>query len=94
MFTGIVEELGSVISREGSRLRIGARKVLAGAGIGDSTAVNGCCLTIVAFDAEAGWWEADVSDETYARTVLGALHAGDPVNLRDPRHHRSCCCCW
>jgi riboflavin synthase len=84
MFTGIVEELGSVISREGSRLRIGARKILAGAGIGDSTAVNGCCLTIVAFDAEAGWWDADVSDETYARTVLGSLVPGDPVNLERP----------
>lgn len=84
MFTGIVEELGSVISRDGSRLRIGARKVLEGAGIGDSTAVNGCCLTIVAFDQEAGWWDADVSDETYARTVLGGLHPGDPVNLERP----------
>ncbi len=84
MFTGIVEELGSVLSREGSRLRIGARGVLEGARIGDSTAVNGCCLTIVAFDAEAGWWEADVSEETYNRTVLGHLQPGDPVNLERP----------
>lgn len=84
MFTGIVEELGSVLSRDGSRLRIGARRVLEGAGIGDSTAVNGCCLTIVAFDADAGWWDADVSDETYARTVLGSLEPGDPVNLERP----------
>jgi riboflavin synthase len=84
MFTGIVEELGSVISRDGARLRIGARRVLEGAGIGDSTAVNGCCLTIVAFDVAAGWWEADVSDETYARSVLGSLEPGDPVNLERP----------
>lgn len=84
MFTGIVEELGSVLSRDGSRLRIAARRVLEGAGIGDSTAVNGCCLTIVAFDADAGWWDADVSDETYARTVLGSLEPGDPVNLERP----------
>lgn len=84
MFTGIVEELGAVISRDGARLRIGARRVLEGAGIGDSTAVNGCCLTIVAFDPAAGWWEADVSDETYARTVLGSLEPGDPVNLERP----------
>lgn len=84
MFTGIVEELGSVIARDGSRLRIGATTVLEGAGIGDSTAVNGCCLTIVAFDAAAGWWDADVSDETYARTVLGTLEPGDPVNLERP----------
>jgi riboflavin synthase len=84
MFTGIVEELGSVISRDGSRLRIGARSVLDGARIGDSTAVNGCCLTIIAFDSDAGWWEADVSDETYTRTVLGDLEPGDPVNLERP----------
>jgi riboflavin synthase len=82
MFTGIVEELGSVVSRDGSRLRIAARTVLEGAGLGDSTAVNGCCLTVVAFGD--GWWEADVSDETFARTNLGSLHAGDPVNLERP----------
>ena len=45
MFTGIVEELGTVVARDGSRLRIGATAVLDGVTIGDSTAVNGCCLT-------------------------------------------------
>jgi riboflavin synthase len=84
MFTGIVEELGTVVSRDGSRLRIGAQAVLDGACIGDSTAVNGCCLTIVAFDATEGWWDADVSEETYARTNLGDLRSGDPVNLERP----------
>lgn len=84
MFTGIVEELGSVASRDGSRLRIQCSKVLDGASIGDSTAVNGCCLTIVAFDSDAGWWDADVSEETYRRTNLGALAPGDPVNLERP----------
>ena len=84
MFTGIVEELGQVASRDGSRLRLACSAVLDGAAIGDSTAVNGCCLTIVAFDAEQGWWEADVSDETFARTNLGALGSGDPVNLERP----------
>jgi riboflavin synthase len=84
MFTGIVEELGSVVSRDGARLRIAARTVLDGAAVGDSTAVNGCCLTVVALDPDAGWWEADVSDETYARTNLGTLRAGDPVNLERP----------
>jgi len=84
MFTGIVEELGTVASREGSRLRISCSKVLEGAGIGDSTAVNGCCLTIVAFDSDAGWWDADVSGETFDRTNLGALAPGDPVNLERP----------
>ena len=84
MFTGIVEELGSVASRQGGRLRILATTVLDGAALGDSTAVNGCCLTVVAFDRAAGWWEADVTDETYARTDLGQLAPGDPVNLERP----------
>lgn len=84
MFTGIVEELGEVAARDGARLRIACRQVLDEAGIGDSTAVNGCCLTVVALDREAGWWEADVSDETFARTNLGALAVGDPVNLERP----------
>ncbi len=82
MFTGIVEELGCVLSREGGRIRVGATTVLDGAGIGDSTAVNGCCLTIVALGD--GWWEADVSDETDARTNLGGLELGDAVNLERP----------
>ncbi len=84
MFTGIVEELGTVSQRNGSRLRIECQDVLVGAQIGDSTAVNGCCLTIVAFDAEAGWWEADVSDETFARTNLSDVTVGSPVNLERP----------
>jgi riboflavin synthase len=82
MFTGIVEELGSVISRDGSRLRIGARNVLDDVQVGDSTAVNGCCLTVVAFGDD--WWEADVSDETFRRTSLGDLDVGAPVNLERP----------
>lgn len=83
MFTGIVEELGKVSSREGSRLRIEARTVLEGSGLGASIAVNGCCLTVVATDS-ASWWEADVSEETYSRTNLGQLSPGDPVNLERP----------
>lgn len=83
MFTGIVEELGRVVSREGSRLRIAAVTVLEGSGMGASIAVNGCCLTLVASDSSS-WWEADVSEETYSRTNLGSLTAGDPVNLERP----------
>jgi riboflavin synthase len=82
MFTGIVEELGTVVSRDAAKLRIGATTVLDAVKIGDSTAVNGCCLTVVAFGDD--WWEADVSDETFARTNLGALSPGDPVNLERP----------
>lgn len=84
MFTGIVEELGTVASRDGARLRLAARRVLDDVVLGASIAVNGCCLTVVAWDAEAGWWEADVSDETYRRTALGELSAGDAVNLERP----------
>ena len=83
MFTGIVEELGRVVTREGSRLRIAAETVLEGSGMGASIAVNGCCLTLVASDSSS-WWEADVSEETYSRTNLGSLTAGDPVNLERP----------
>jgi riboflavin synthase len=84
MFTGIVEELGAVAAREGSRLRLACRRVLDDVELGASIAVNGCCLTVVAWDTDAGWWEADVSDETFSRTNLGALAAGDPVNLERP----------
>jgi riboflavin synthase len=84
MFTGIVEELGTVVSREGPRLRIGATTVLEDVELGASIAVNGTCLTVVGWDDAAGWWEADVVDETYARTSLGALEAGHRVNLERP----------
>jgi riboflavin synthase len=84
MFTGIVEELGTVISRQGPRLRIGARTVLDDVELGASIAVNGTCLTVVGWDTTEGWWEADVVDESYARTSLGALEAGHPVNLERP----------
>lgn len=86
MFTGIVEELGRVDVLEGSRLRIAASTVLDDAVLGASVAVDGCCLTIVAFgeDEGGGWWEADVSEETFARTTLGGLRPGDPVNLERP----------
>ena len=79
MFTGIVEELGRIESFVGGTLRIAAHDVIADAKLGDSIAVNGCCLTLVA--QGDGWWEADVSDETVNRTSLARATAGDPVNL-------------
>ena len=82
MFTGIVEELGEVEAIDGGRIRIAARKVLDDAHIGDSIAVDGCCITVVS--QGAGWWEADLSDETLRRTTLGSLQAGDRVNLERP----------
>ena len=83
MFTGIVEELGTVGSRNGSRLRINSSTVLEGSDLGASIAVNGCCLTVVATDGST-YWDADVSDETYSRTNLGSLQAGDVVTLERP----------
>lgn len=84
MFTGIVEELGSVLARDGGRFRFGARLVLDDVTEGASIAVNGVCLTVVTFDAATGWWEADAVEETLARSTLGRLEPGDPVNLERP----------
>jgi riboflavin synthase len=84
MFTGIVEELGTVLSRDGGRFRFGARTVLGDVADGASIAVNGVCLTVVAWDATEGWWEADAVGETLARSTLGGLAPGDPVNLERP----------
>jgi riboflavin synthase len=63
-------------------VRLAANKVLADVQMGASIAVNGCCLTVVAWGED--WWEADVSDETFRRTSLGSLRHGDPVNLERP----------
>jgi riboflavin synthase len=82
MFTGIVEELGEIASLDGTRLRISATEVLEDAKLGDSIAVDGCCLTVV--ELGPGWWEADVSPETTARTTLGRRSPGDRVNLERP----------
>ncbi len=79
MFTGIVEELGRIERFEHNRLRIAAAAVLEDSKLGDSIAVNGCCLTLV--DQGDGWWEADVSDETVSRTSLSRVAVGDHVNL-------------
>ena len=84
MFTGIVEELGTVAARDGGRFRFECRTVLDDAELGASIAVNGCCLTVVDFDADAGWWEADAVAETLSRTNLDDLAPGDRVNLERP----------
>lgn len=79
MFTGIVEELGRIESFEHGRLKVGASAVLEDVSLGDSIAVNGCCLTVVEHGSD--WWIADVSDETVRRTSLASAQPGDPVNL-------------
>ncbi|MFA5882266.1 MAG: riboflavin synthase [Acidimicrobiia bacterium] len=86
MFTGIVEELGRVRAvtprAGGARLELACTEVMIDASIGDSIAVNGCCLTVV--ELGDGWWAADAQIETLDRTTLGALAPGDPVNLERP----------
>jgi riboflavin synthase len=79
MFSGIVEELGSVERADAARLRLRSSLVVGDLRIGDSVAVNGVCLTVV--DRGPDWLESDVSDETLRRTTLGGLKNGDPVNL-------------
>lgn len=79
MFTGIVEEVGSVKAVEEGRLVIGASEVLLDVNIGDSIAVNGACLTVTTYD-ESGF-SVDVVPETLRRTNLGELASGSPVNL-------------
>jgi riboflavin synthase len=84
MFTGIMEELGEVIDRTDRHVVVRASTVLADVSTGDSIAVNGCCLTVVDFDVDAGWWRADVTQESFDRTSLGDLAPGSPVNLERP----------
>jgi riboflavin synthase len=83
MFTGIIEEKGSVRSIEfdgdNARIVISASVVTDGTKSGDSISVNGVCLT--ALDIKPGSFSADVSRETLDRSTLGALRAGSPVNL-------------
>jgi riboflavin synthase len=89
MFTGIVEELGAIQSVERQsdavRLTVRATTVLEGTSPGESIAVNGVCLTVVSTGSSDGvttdLWTADVMAETLAKTGLGSLAAGEPVNL-------------
>ena len=84
MFTGIVEELGTVVARDGGRFRFGASTVLEDVTEGASIAVNGVCLTVVDWDAQAGWWEAVAVQETLDRSTLDSLQPGDRINLERP----------
>lgn len=83
MFTGIIEELGEIISieRQGvsGTVRIRAKKVLEGTRIGESIAVNGICLTVVSI--QDGQFAADVMAETIRRSSLSDAKPGDAVNL-------------
>ncbi len=83
MFTGIVEELGSVVAvdRDGERasLHVAATTVLDGTHLGDSISVDGCCLTVAGFTDDG--FRADLMAETLRATALGDLRPGTTVNL-------------
>jgi riboflavin synthase len=86
MFTGIIEELGSVQNLEhhstGARLTIACSRILADATLGASIAVNGACVTAVELAEDR--FSADLAPETLKRTNLGTLHSGSLVNLERP----------
>ncbi|HEX8859683.1 MAG TPA: riboflavin synthase [Actinomycetes bacterium] len=87
MFTGIVEGQGEVVDLAlapddgGARLRVHA-PWLEGLRVGDSVAVNGCCLTVTSLDPDG--FSADVMAESLRRTALGRLGPGDRLNLERP----------
>ena len=76
MFTGLVQHLGRVAALDGSRLVVEAPL---DARVGDSVSISGACLTVV--ETRAGRLSFDVAEETFARTTLGGLASGDPVNV-------------
>jgi riboflavin synthase len=83
MFTGIIEELGTVLAiekqQDAIRLTIGAKKVLSDLGRGDSIACSGTCLTAIEIDDKG--FTADVMLETLTRSSLSEVKVGDPINL-------------
>ena len=79
MFTGIVEEIGTIKQASAGQLTISADKVLEGSQLGDSIAVNGTCLTINRIEKES--FSIEVMPETLRRTNLGQLRSGNQVNL-------------
>ena len=79
MFTGIIEEVGTLRSLQAGRMAVSAKKVLEGTAVGDSIAVNGICLTVTSMDG--GSFTADLMPETLRRTSMEGLCAGAPLNL-------------
>lgn len=79
MFTGIIEEVGKLSSKEAGRIKISCEKVLEGVEIGDSINTNGICLTVV--EKGADYFKADVMPETIRKTSLSELKKGAKINL-------------
>lgn len=82
VFTGLVEALGTFEGREGTLYTFSWPDAEEAFKDGESIAVNGCCLTVV--ESAGGRWSANVVDETLAKTNLGLLNPGEPVNLERP----------
>src|SRR5689334_14255382 len=86
MFTGLIEEVGAVSavesSSEGSRISVSAQEILENVQLGDSIAVDGACMTVVAFDANGFTFEA--SPESLSKTNLSGFQPGRRVNLERP----------
>ena len=82
MFTGIIEEIGNIISAQTNNLVISASDVLRGIEVGGSIAVNGACLTITDFSSNS--FSVDLMPETLKQTSLGLLTAGSEVDLERP----------
>ncbi|MDX2106312.1 MAG: riboflavin synthase [Candidatus Melainabacteria bacterium] len=85
MFSGIIEEIGSVTnvkaSSDGSRFSIKATNVFKDIAMGESISVNGTCLTVIAWDEKASTFDVEASHQTLNVTNLGKLKAGEEVNL-------------
>jgi riboflavin synthase len=82
VFTGIIQEIGTVVSATKDGLVVKAVQALGGIRAGNSVAVNGVCLTVTTFDDKT--FTVDVMPETLNRTNLGQLHAGDRINIERP----------
>ncbi len=82
MFTGIIKEVGRIVSLQPAKLMVGASMVVKGMELGQSIAVNGACLTVIDYNEDS--FTVDVMPETVARTALRTLSAGDMVNLERP----------
>ena len=82
MFTGIIEEVGTITGLEGQRLTIAAGKVLEDVKLGDSIAVNGACLTVVDFAPSR--FSVELAPETLKRTSFGSWAPARQVNLERP----------
>ena len=79
MFTGIIEEVGRIISVSNRRLTVASEIITKRLAVGDSVDINGVCLTVTQFDCSS--FCVDIMEETLSRTGIGSLKPGDEVNL-------------